>query len=176
MVVLAGPALHLLLHVPAGCSTFPARSEQSILPVSAIVANDAPAGVGDDCLPIVPICGNAEELQLPDGNSYLWLRGDRAFLLERAAALRSTETTSRPSQGGLIASLPIGACSSVSELSRAAILAWQLHTTYRCRAVVLPWPELEAAAAAAADIGGWDAIACQLIRMREPEWTVIQGG
>ena len=111
-------------------------------------------------------CDATDELAV-DGSRWLWLRaGDRATLLKRAEALPSPKP-------GYVASLPSGGCASRSALRRSSTLAWQLHTTHRCRAIVLSWPELEAAGGEA---GGWEGVASQLERMRNPTWTMIQGG
>ena len=72
-----------------------------------------------------------------------------------------------------LASLPRGGAASEAALRRSSVLAYQLFSTHRCSAIVLPWAELEAAAAGS---GGWDGVCVQLERMRKPGWTVIQGG
>jgi hypothetical protein len=167
----AGPLLHLAVHVPPGCR-FPSGAEQSLLRdagVSAIIADaDAHAAAhahADARLPVV--CGGATDGELhADGARWLWLRGSRASLLERATALQQIR---------FVASLPSGGASSESALHRSCTLAWQLHSTHRCSAIVLVWPELEAAAAAAGS-DGWASVAKQLARMQRPAWTLIQGG
>ena len=167
---LAGGRLHLMLHVPADCLTFPDSEAQLLLRasgISAIVASDRERRAA--CLPIVQCDHAAADELVVDGSRWLWLRaGDRATLLGRAEALPSPKP-------GYVASLPSGGAASKSALRRSSTLAWQLHATHRCRAIVLPWPELEAAASAAGE-GGWEDVASQLERMRNPTWTVIQGG
>ena len=106
-----------------------------------------------------------EEL-LVDGTPCLWLRGNRKYVIERAAALSGDRRR-------FIASLPSGRAASESDLRRSCIMAWQLKDA-GCSALVLSWPELEAAAATADS--GWDGVAAQLARMRRPEWTAIHGG
>lgn len=176
-MLLAGPLLKLMLHVPPGCGTFPCSAEQSLLykaGVSGIIADVEQDAAGSE-LPIVPIIAgrNADELMV-DGKPWLWLHGNRASLLTRAASLRSESIGARTS---FIASLPTGGASSESALRQSCILAWQLHSTHRCRAIVLSWPELvEAAAAANGSDSGWDSVAVLLTRMRQSEWTTIHGG
>ena len=163
-MVFSGPLLNLALHVPAGCITFPGATEQALLReagVSTIIADSA--GTATTCIPVVALSEVADELLLNDGSRRPWLRGDRASLLERAAA----------ASPGFAASLPRGSAASKSQLRRSCLLAWQLHATHGCRTLVLLWPELEAAAE---DSGDWDSIAAQLTRMRQPTWSVIQGG
>lgn len=165
--LLAGWRLHLMLHVPAGCGTFPDGEAELLLRASGVsaIVTDRERGTITTCLPIVQY--DATDELAVDGRRWLWLHGDRVTLLERAAALSSPKP-------GYVASLPYGGAASVSALRRSSTLAWQLHTTHRCRAVLLSWPELEAAADA--DEGGWEAIASRLKRMRNTTWTVIQGG
>ena len=170
-MLFAGRLLSLALHVPQSCGTFPAGNEQALLRaagVSAIIADGERAATSAS-LPIVPSAAEADEL-IVDGSRWLWLRGHRSSLLEQAAALPAAALSA-----GFIASLPSGGAASESALQRSCILAWQLHAAHGCRAVVLPWAELEAAAAAAGS-GGWDRVAAQLTRMQRPTWTVIQGG
>ncbi len=165
--LLAGARPHLMLHVPAGCGTFPDGEAQARLRAAGVRAIVADRARGAARLRVVVGDATRGELVV-DGRRWLWLRGDRATLLERAAALPSPKP-------GYIASLPSGGAASESALRRSRTFVWQMSATHRCRAIVLPWPELEAAAGAAGE-GGWDAIASHLKRMRNPTWTVIQGG
>ena len=161
--------LSLAVHVPASCSTFPAGAELAMLRdagVSAIIADGERAAAASVSLPIVNCAADANELTV-DGSSWLWLRGHRSSLLERAAEL--------PRRADFIASLPDGGAVSESALQRSCTLAWQLRSAHGCRAVVLPWAELEAAAATEGS-GGWEGVTAQLTRMQNPTWTVIQGG
>ena len=167
LLLASAAKLHLLLHVPAGA--FPDAEAQARLRacgVRAIVAGRERGATATTGLPIIDDDDAPDEALAVDGRRWLWLRGDRTALLERAAALPSPKP-------GYIASLPSGGAASESALRRSSTLAWQLHTTHRCRAIVLSWPELEAAADAE---GGWEAVVTQLNRMRNPTWTVIQGG
>ena len=172
-MLFSGPLLNLALNIPACCSRLPADAEQVLLRdagVSAIITDDTNTFTVAQ-LPVLLCSADAEFLEV-DGSSWLWLRGrDRASLLDRAQAI--------PRKGGFIASLPSGAAASESALRRSTILVWQLASTYGCSAVVLSWPELEAAAGgggAASATADWGAIASQLTRMRQPSWTAIQGG
>ena len=58
---------------------------------------------------------------------WLWLRGDRKYVMERSAAL----------SGGrrYIASLPRGRAASLSDLRRSCIMAWQHVKNKACVAV-----------------------------------------
>ena len=179
--MLSGPLLKLALHVPPSCSSFPSGHEQSLLlqaGVSVIIANtlkpsaQSPLATASTCIPISLSSGATDRELTLDGISYVWLRGDRVALLDGAAAL-SSEAMNR--RRPFIASLPRGGSASVGALKRCSTLAYQLHSTHRCSAIVLSWPELEAASAAAAS-GGWDGVTQQLTRMRNPFWTTIQGG
>ena len=169
--MLAPLALQLALHVPTG-SSFPARSELDVLftaGVCTIISDDTPPAACP--IPVIAAAAatstNMDEVIMPDGKQLFWLRGgDRASLLQLAQTV--------PSRTGFITSLPSGGAASVTALQRSCIFSWQVQAMRRCRAVVLPWPELQAAAAA--DEGGWDGIAMQLTRMRDSEWTTIQGG
>ena len=161
----AGALLNLALHVPAS-STFPANTEQLLLKaagVSAVIVENEASPTG--CLPIVLSAAADEEL-LVDGTRCLWLRGNRKYVIDRAAALSGERRR-------FVASLPSGRAASESDLRRSCIMAWQLKDA-GCSALVLSWPELEAAAATADS--GWDGVAEQLARMRRPEWTAIHGG
>ena len=168
----AGALLNLALHVPASSTTLPANTEQLLLKaagVTAVIAENEAMATG--CLPVVlsPAAEEGipfvEEL-LVDGTPCLWLRGNRKYVIERAAALSGDRRR-------FIASLPSGRAASESDLRRSCIMAWQLKGA-GCSALVLSWPELEAAAATADS--GWDGVAAQLARMRRPEWTAIHGG
>lgn len=161
----AGALLNLALHVPAG-STFPANTEQLLLKaagVSALLVENEAVTTG--CLPVLLSAAAAEEL-LVDGTRCLWLRGNRKYVIERAAALSGERRR-------FVASLPSGRAASESDLRRSCIMAWQLKDA-GCSALVLSWPELEAAAVTTDS--GWDGVAKQLARMRRPEWTAIHGG
>ena len=165
------PSLNLVVHVPASCATFPTLDQQQLMHdagVSAIIAESE--GTAATCLPVVRQAA-ADQLLLADGTRWRWLRGDRASLLNRAAALSESEGFNV----AFVASLPVGGAVSEAALRRSSILAWQLHATRGCRAIVLPWSELEnAAAATGAD--GWECVAEQLMRMRRPAWTMVHGG
>ena len=168
--------LNLVVHVPPGFTTYPTAAEQLLLQqagVRAIIA--AAEGAVASHLPVVRSAA-AEELVLVDGTRWLWLRGARASLLESAAALpeRAGYNSNSGFSFGFVASVPSGAAASEAALRRSCILAWQLHATRGCKAIILPWPELEAAAAASGT--GWDGIAEQLTRMCNPTWISIQGG
>ena len=166
VMLFSGMLLNLVLHVPAGCRSYPTDAEQSLLHaagVSVIVA-DEEESLATTCLPIihpVRLEGGASTLHV-DGTSRIWLRGDRATLFDRAETLPAK---------AYIASLPAGGAASEPALRRSCMLAWQL-TRLGCAALVLPWTELEAAVAS----DGWSRVTSQLTRMRQPEWTMIHGG
>jgi hypothetical protein len=106
----AGALLNLALHVPASSTTLPANTEQLLLKaagVTAVIAENEAMATG--CLPVVLGRASAaaeegipfvEEL-LVDGTPCLWLRGNRKYVIERAAALSGERRR-------FIASLPSG--------------------------------------------------------------------
>lgn len=175
--------LNLALHVPAS-ATCPTDTEQLLLRAAGVSAIIVDTEAVVTTLPVVLSAAAEQELLvgggaargrrswtmeqelLVDGTRWLWLRGDRKYVIDRAAGLSAERRR-------FIASLPSGRAASESAIRRSCILAWQLHDA-GCSALVLPWPELEVAAATADS--GWDGIAEQLVRMRRPEWTAIHGG
>jgi hypothetical protein len=163
-MLFSGSLLNLALHVPVSCSTTPNAAQQSVLRAAGMSSIITETSMEAACLPVIH-SPSADELVV-DEMRWMWLRGDRASLLDRAAGMGGAP---------FIASCPKGGASSESALKRSCILAWQLKATHRCSAFVLPWPELEAAADAAGS-DGWHRIAAQLTRMQNPTWTMVHGG
>ena len=99
MHLFAGPLLNLALHVPLSC-TPPSILEQELLRdagVSAIISECAE--VHPSCLPIIH-CGSQDEELVVNGTIWLWIRGDRKRLFDRAEALAP--------RAKFVASLPKG--------------------------------------------------------------------
>ena len=94
-----------------------------------------------------------------DGLFY-WLRGDAMDF----ASLIATASNLPADGDAFVASLPSGSARSQDVIHTASVRAWQLRTM-GCRAIVLPWCELQSAAA---ESGGWDGIVVQLARYRRP--------
>ena len=89
-MLFSGPLLSLVLHVPASCNSYPAEIEQSVLRdvgVCAIIVADE-AVATSTCLPVVTNAVDSSTELRVNGNSWIWLRGDRMTLLDRAAALQ----------------------------------------------------------------------------------------
>ena len=116
----AGALLNLALHVPASSTTLPANTEQLLLKaagVTAVIAENEAMATGINLqgtgatgssarIPVVLSAAAEEgipfvEELLVDGTPCLWLRGNRKYVIERAAALSGERRR-------FIASLPSG--------------------------------------------------------------------
>ena len=142
--------LGLALHVPPGCSP---PDECALQVLSA-------AGVSAIIDEASKHAGMSNTVDAGMDGLFHWLRGDAMDF----ASLIATASNLPADGDAFVASLPSGSARSQDVIHTASVRAWQLRTM-GCRAIVLPWCELQSAAA---ESGGWDGIVVQLARYRRP--------